>query len=411
MDESSLLQPLGDNVPRLPKNLDDIDTDELIKEAVVNTSRISDPCAIAHTDITFDEFTTDVCNNERRDFFTLEGRKGQRTVTEVYEHTIEENDAIIEEINAVCTELINQQVISHYPEIEDKVREINFDNVLEPGRVINLKDHLEGCYQIKDPRFNLYPSRLCFLEPYKKACGGEKSQLYINLKDLLEQECVNAEGCQYRAYYPETRQSGRAMLPEMIEETFTCTLAAGCLSQHEQTNILTQIHEVYFGDIDEMASSTKSAKSQRVYKVKNQCIVCTMLRLTKELVKNAGIDRPCKELYEGDDENLFLLKIGDRPPSGMINVDRPDYNDCVANIYPQIKSFVHNRLELFKEYKMFVEDGIWMPMRVDKQERLVPDLFNDLRLDDHDENNAETIKRKRKRAEACDEGVKHPKIV
>nr|DBA11706.1 TPA_asm: ORF5 [Malaco herpesvirus 1] len=390
-----LRQPLPDYVPVLPDDLESIDKDELIKEAAINSSRISDPISIAHADITFSEYITGENDPERRKVYTLKGRKGERTVTDVCEHTKEENDAIVKEMNEICTELINQQIVSDYPEIEEDVMEINYNNVTEPGRVVNLKDHLEGCYQIRDPRFNLFPNRSCFIAPYKNACGGETSELYKNLEALLNKECVNAEGCHYRVLFPEAMCAGRVMLPQLVEDTFTCILFATGLSQHNQSMKLTNIHELYFGDLDETSCYSSTNKMEGVYKVKNQCIVCTMFTLSKEIVKDGGIDRSCKELYCEEEENLFLMKVG---REGVLEVDRPDFNDPIASVYPQIKYIVYNQLELFKKYKLFYDEdtGVMSPMHLDKNKTLIPDTFFDLDSSDEEDDDDDQDSRKRK---------------
>lgn len=370
-----LKQELDASVPRLPVDLTSIDREELLKTAVESTSQISDPCCISYADVTFAEYLNGVPDEEKRSVFTVETKKGQRTVTDVSEHTLEENDAIIEEVGELCWELINNQIISEFPEVEKSVRELNYKNVLEPGRIVDVKDHLEGCYQINDLRFNLHPRRSCFLEQYKSVCGGEKSELYMKLTELLDQECINAEGCQYRRFFPKVRESGRVMLPESVEQIFRTILVAGCLSQGEQTAILQNLYDLYYGEFDDLGCVKQ--RTQGVCKIKNQCVVCTLISMHKEFVVDGGIDRPCKELYEPRDENLFLLKINNKLP-GVMSARRPDNMEPLAHIYPQVRKSIYTVKELLGEYKMYTEDGVWFPVRADKDEKLIPDPFLNL---------------------------------
>nr|AMW36208.1 hypothetical protein tc2005_p063 [Abalone herpesvirus Taiwan/2005] len=350
----------------MPDDLSSIDKDSLIKMGVETSSKILEACSIKYAPLSFGEILNGN-NPERRKMFSLEGKRGQRSLKHITQHTLKDNDEIIESLNEICTHFINQQIISEHPELEDSVRELNFKNVLEPGRVIKIEDHRMGSYQIKDPCFNLYPSRVCFLEPYKRACGGSMSEVYKELKSLLERECNMGAGCLYRRMFPQCKRAGRVALPESVEYVFTKLLPA-CSNEGGATGLVHTLHAQFFSFAEECGKK----KVQSVYKVRQQCIVCTMLKLSKETNKNAGLDRPHMDLYNEEDENIFLTKTEDLKDFGVIEVSRPDYNDMVVNVHGQKKVMVVDRSKLFSNIDMCEEDGFFFPVIMTEGRDVVP---------------------------------------
>lgn len=343
-----------------------ISQEELIKKSVIASSKITEPCTIRFFDQSYDEFLNGD-NKERRQAFTLEGRRGERVLKNISEHTQQENDELIEELNEIATKFINQQIISHYPETEATVREINFKNVLEPARIIKIDDHRLGSYQMSDHCFNLYPSRICFLEPHKQACGGRNSDLYKDLKELVEQECSNGPGCYYRYYFPESGKAGRVALPRSVEYFFT-KLIPSCTHEKDKTGFLQILHSRYFS----FAEESGKKKAQTVYRVRNQCIVCTLLAMTKELTKGGGIDRPCMQLFNEEDENLFLLKTENMEDMGVVETFRPNHNEPIVNVHGQKKVMLTDKSKMFSRYMMCEEDGFFFPVMLDSSKKVKP---------------------------------------